>query len=240
MDVHKDAMAVASVAQDHGAEVIYLGAMGTRQGDIAHLIRQRLSKATPLLFLSEGGPWGSWLSRSLTQKGDDCWVVAPSRMPNQPGDRGTTARRDAVQLARLARSGDRTGVYVPTVEDDAMRDLPRARADALSDCKDATRRLTAVLLRHALRSVGRANGGPAHRRWLAEVGCPTPALHIVLQAYVRDVHAHSARRHLLAHERHAHVTAWRLSPVVDALRALRGAMHRGGPPRSRHGGPDAV
>jgi transposase len=110
MDVHKESSAVASVAHDHGAEVTDLGTLGTRQGAMDQRIRQRPSKAQHLLFVSEAGPCGSWLSRYLMTKGDDCWVVAPALIPQKPGDRVKTARRDALPLARLARSGDRTAV----------------------------------------------------------------------------------------------------------------------------------
>jgi transposase len=150
--------------------------------------------------------------------------VAPSLMPKKPGDRVKTDRRDAVQLARLARSGDLTAVYVPKVEDEAIRDLTRAREDAISDCKDAKFRLKAFLLRHDIRSVGRANWGPAHLRWLSEVVCPTPVQHIVFQEYVRAVSEHSERLQRLEHELLEHVQAWRLSPVVEALQALRGVQ----------------
>jgi transposase len=126
MDVHKDSIAVASVAQEHGAEVTYLGTIGTRHCDIDHLIRQMPSNATQLIFVYEAGPWGDWLYRYLSNKGDACWVVAPSLIPQKPGDRVNTDRRDAVPWARLARSGDLTAVYVPTVDDDALRDLTRA------------------------------------------------------------------------------------------------------------------
>jgi transposase len=224
MDVHKDAIAVAYVVQDHGAAVTYLGNIGTRQGDLDHLIRKMPSKATHLIFVSEAGPCGSWLSRYLMKKGDDCWVVAPSLIPQKPGDRVKTDRRDAVQLARLARSGDLTAVYVSKVEDEAIRDLPRAREDAISDLKDATLRLTAFVLRHASRSVGRAHWGPAHLRWLSEVVCPTPAQHIVFQEYVRAVSEHHDRLQRLEHELHEHGKAWRLYPVVEALQALRGVQ----------------
>jgi len=61
MDVHKDTIAVAYVAQDHGAEVTYLGTIGTRQCDIDQRIRKMPSKATHLLFVYEAGPCGSWL-----------------------------------------------------------------------------------------------------------------------------------------------------------------------------------
>jgi transposase len=224
MDVHKDSIAVAYVAQDHGAEVLYLGAIGTRQCDIDQLIHKMRSKAKHLIFVYEAGPCGDWRYRYLMKKGYDCWVIAPSLIPQKPGDQVKTDRRDAVQLARLARSGDLTAVYVPTVEEEAIRDLTRAREDAISDLKDAKLRLTAFLLRHDIRSVGRANGGPAHLRWLSEVVCPMPAQQIVFQEYVRAISAHNERLQRLEHELHEQVKAWRLFPVVDALHALRGVQ----------------
>jgi transposase len=127
------------------------GTYGTRQCDIDQLMRTMHSKATHLIFIYEAGPCGDWLYRSLTKKDYACWVVAPALMPTKAGDRVKTERRDAVQLARLARSGELTAVYVPTGEDEAMRDLTRARDDALSDCKAATFRLKAFLRRHDIR-----------------------------------------------------------------------------------------
>jgi transposase len=224
MDVHKDSMAVAYVAQAHGAEVTFLGTIGTRQCDIDQLIRKMQSKATHLIFVYEAGPCGYWLYRYLTKKGYDCWVVAPSLIPKKPGDRVKTDRRDAVQLARLARSGDLTAVYVPKVEDEAIRDLARAREDTLRDLKSAKFRLKAFLLRHDIRYTGRATWGPAHLRWLAEVVCPTPAQQIVFQEYVRAVNEHTERLQRLEQALHAQATSWRLQPVVEALQALRGVQ----------------
>jgi transposase len=222
MDVHKESIAVAYVAQDHGAEVTYLGPIGTRQADIDHLVRKLQSKANHLVFVYEAGPCGYWLYRYLTKKGYDCWVVAPSLIPKKPGDRVKTDRRDAVQLARLARSDDLTPVYVPNVEDEAIRDLTRAREDTISDLKAAKFRLKAFLLRQDIRYVGRANWNPAHLRWLSEVVCPTPAQQIVFQEYVRAVHEHTERLQRLEQELHEQVKSWRLNPVVEALQALRG------------------
>jgi transposase len=222
MDVHKETIAVAYIAQDHGAEVTSLGTNGTRQCDIDQLIRKMPSKATHLIFIYEAGPCGYWLYRYLTKKGYDCWVVAPSLIPQKAGDRVKTDRRDAVQLARLARSGDLTAVDVPKVEDEAMRDLSRAREDTLSDLKDAKFRLKAFLLRHDIRYTGRANWSPAHLRWLSEVVCPTPAQQLVFQAYVRAVTEHTERLQRLDQELQEHGHAWRLHPVVEALQALRG------------------
>jgi transposase len=85
MDVHTDAMAVASVGQDHSAEVVSLGSRGTRQGDSATLLRRLPAKRPHLVLVSEAGPCGEWLSRSLTQKGQVCWGVAPSCSPKNPG-----------------------------------------------------------------------------------------------------------------------------------------------------------
>jgi transposase len=224
MDVHNDSMAVAYVAQDHGAAVPYLGAMGPRQCDLDQLVRNMPSTATQLIFVYEAGPCGDWLSRYLTTKGSACWVVAPSLIPHKPGDRVNTERRDAMQRARLARSGDLTVVYVPKVEDEAIQDLSRARDDAVGDLKDAQFRLKAFLLRHDIRYTGRATWGPAHLRWLSEVVCPTPAQHIVFQAYVHAVQEHTERRQRLEQELQAQVTSWRLNPVVEALQALRGVQ----------------
>jgi transposase len=180
------------------------------------------AKAQHLVFVYEAGPCGYWLYRYFTKKGYDCWVVAPSLIPQKAGDRVKTDRRDAVQLARLARSGDLTAIYVPKVEDEAIRDLSRAREDTLSDLQDATCRLKAFWLRHDIRYTGRAHWSPAHLRWLSEVVCPTPAQPIVFQAYVRAVTEHTERLQRLEQELQEHVHAWRLHPVVEALQALRG------------------
>jgi transposase len=224
MDVHKESIAVAYVGQEHHAEVSYLGAIGTRQCDIDQLIRKMQSKSKHLVFVYEAGPCGYWLYRYLTKKGHACWVVAPSLIPKKAGDRVKTNRRDAIQLARLMRSGDLTPVYVPQVADEAIRDLSRAREDALRDLKTAKHRLKAFLLRHDIRYTGQATWGPAHLRWLSEVVCPTPAQQIVFQEYVRAVTEHSERLGRLEQELQDCVQTWRLRPVVDALQALRGVQ----------------
>jgi transposase len=182
LDVHKESIAVAYVAQEHHAAVVSCGPIGTRPCDIDQLIRNMQSKSKHLLFVYEAGPCGYWLYRYLTQKGHVCWVVAPSLIPKKPGDRVKTTRRDAIKLARLMRSGDLTPVYVPQVEDEAMRDLCRAREDTIRALQAAKFQLQAFLLRHAMRSTGRATWGPAHLRWLSEVVWPPPAQHSVFQA----------------------------------------------------------
>jgi transposase len=224
LDVHKESIAVAYVAKEHHAEVVSLGTIGTRQCDIDQLIRKMQSKSKHLIFVYEAGPCGYWLYRYLTKKGHVCWVVAPSLIPKKPGDRVKTNRRDAIKLARLMRSGDLTPVYVPTVDDEAIRDLCRAREDAIRDLKTAKFRLKAFLLRHDIRYTGRATWGPAHLRWLSEVVCPTPAQQIVFQEYIRAVTEHTERLARLEQELTDQVQTWRLAPVVEALQALRGVQ----------------
>jgi transposase len=224
LDVHKESIAVAYAPEERGAEVVFLGTIGTRQCDIDTLVRKLQSKAQHLLFVYEAGPCGYWLYRYLTKKHLICWVVAPSLTPKKPGDRVKTDRRDAVQLARLMRSGDLTPVYVPEVEDEAIRDLARAREDTIRDRKAAKNRLKAFLLRQDIRYDGRANWGPAHLRWLSEVVCPTPAQQIVFQEYVRAVSEHHERLQRLEAELHDQVQAWRLYAVVQALQAMRGVQ----------------
>jgi transposase len=222
LDVHKESIAVAYVAQDPHAAVVSLGNSGTRQGDIDQLIRQLQSKSQPLIFVYEAGPCGYWLYRSLTQKGHGCWVVASSLSPQKPGDRVTTNRRDAITLARLMRSGALIPVSVPQVADEAMRDLCRARAETIRALQAAQFQRKAFLLRHAIRYTGRATWRPAHLRWLSAVVCPTPAQPSVFQVYVRAITDHTARLARLAQALTDQVQPWRLAPVVDALQALRG------------------
>src|SRR5712664_4100451 len=224
LDVHKETIAVAYVAEEREAEVLFLGTIGTRQGDIDKLIRKLQAKGKTLHLVYEAGPCGYWLYRCLTKKALKCWVVAPSQIPKKAGDRVKTDRRDAVQLARLLRSGDLTPVYVPAVEDEAIRDLVRAREDALKDLKVAKVRLKAFLLRQDLRYEGRATWGPAHLRWLAEVVCPTPAQQLVFQEYVRAVSEQTVRLQRLEAELPALVQSWRWLPVVEAIQALRGVQ----------------
>ena len=128
-DGHKDTIAVASVAKEHDAEVVARGPLGTRQCDLAPLMRTLQAQAQPLVFVYAAGPGGYGLDRSLTHKADGCWVVAPSLMPTRAGDRGKPARREARHLARLMRSGDLPPVSVPAVAEAARRDLRRAREE---------------------------------------------------------------------------------------------------------------
>jgi hypothetical protein len=218
---HTETRAVADVAQEYGAEGLSLGPMGTRPCDREHRVRKRPSTATPLRCVSEAGPCGDGLSRSLPTQGDDGWGVAPSRIPQQSGARVNPHRRDAVPLARLARAGDLPLVSVPQGADAALRAcllrqerraLPRAREDPLSALKAAT-----VHLPYA----DRATGGPTPRRWRSAGVCPTAAQHIGCPADVRAIPASPNRLPRLAQALPAPGHRGRLPPVGAARQALR-------------------
>ena len=222
LDVHKETIAVAYVVAEREAEVISLGTSGTRQGDIDKLVRRLQAKGKIRHFVYEAGPCGYWLYRYLTKHHLTCWGVAPSCIPQKASDRVKTDRRDAMQLARLLRSGDLTPVYIPSIEDEAIRDVVRAREEVLKDLKAAKVRLKAFLLRQDIRYAGRANWTAAHLRWLASVVCPTPAQQIVFQEYVRAVSEQTDRVQRWEAELQALVQTWRWAPVVEAIQALRG------------------
>lgn len=224
LDVHKDSIAVAHAQGQCADPPVFVGAIGTRQADVDKLIRRLEAKTPDLVFAYEAGPCGYVLHRYLTKKGFRCQVIAPSLIPKKPGDKIKTDRRDAIELARLLRSGDLTRVYVPTVDDEAMRDLVRARDAARLTLKNAKLRLKSFLLRLGMHYAGRADWNAAHLRYLAKVVCPTPAQQIVFQEAVRSVDEQVDRLARLEAELLERAPAWRLYPVVQALQALRGVQ----------------
>jgi transposase len=224
LDVHKESIAVAHAHAQSAAPPVFVGEIGGRQADLDKLIRRLEAKSPVLVFAYEAGPCGYGLHRQLTARGFRCDVVAPSLIPKRPGDKVKTDRRDAVELARLLRSGDLTAVHVPTVDDEAIRDLCRARDAARLTLKNAKLRLKAFLLRLGRQYEGRADWTAAHRRYLAKVVCPTPAQQIVFQESIRAVDEQVDRVQRLEAELRERGPAWRLYPVVEALQALRGVQ----------------
>jgi transposase len=88
------------------------------------------------------------ISAALLEAGMHCEVIAPSLIPARPGDRVKTDRRDAGRMALLFRASQLSSVRVPTVAEEAVRDLCRARADMVLDQTRARHRLGKFLLRH--------------------------------------------------------------------------------------------
>ena len=103
----------------------------------------------PVRVVYQAGPTGYRLARACADARISCVVAAPSRI-RPAADRVKTDRRDAERLARLLRLGEITPVRVPSPEEEAARDLVRAREDARGDLMRARHRLSKLLLRHGL------------------------------------------------------------------------------------------
>jgi transposase len=170
----------------------------------------------------EAGPTGFALARELGARGYDCQVIAPSKIPRRPGERIKTDRRDCQQLARLARAGELVAVVVPDARDEAIRDLSRAREDAVAARLKARQQLKAMLLRHGHRYAGKTSWTAAHERYLAAVAFPHPAQDLAFAEYRQAVSAADAQVTRLITALRTQVETWRMQPVVAALRTLRG------------------
>ena len=223
LDVHKDSISVA-YAIDDGTEPTFLGRFGSLHRDVDTFVRKLTAKSKQIVFVYEAGPCGYWLYRLLTKRGLACWVVSPTMIPKRSGDRVKTDRRDAIQLARLMRSGDLAPVYVPRIEDEAIRDLSRAREDARDDLNAARFRLKSFLLRHDIRYEGRANWTAAHLHWISRIVMPTPASQFAFQELVNTITERHDRLQRIEAELLLQAQLWRMCPVVEALQAMRGVQ----------------
>ena len=224
LDTHKEFVEVAYIEDNRGAQPIHFGRISSAKTAIKKLIRQFESKYphATLHFVYEAGPCGYWIYRLITSLGHCCYVVAPSLIPKKPGERVKTDKRDALKLAKLLKSEDLTPIYVPEPEDEAIRDLSRAREVAMKDLKDAKYQLKALLLRNNINYAGTANWSLKHLRWLTELVLPHPAQQIVLQEFIQTINERTARLERLDNELTHHVYQWRYYPVVKAIQAMRG------------------
>jgi transposase len=224
LDTHKEFHEVAYCEDQRGAEVVHHGRISSSKVSVTKLVRKFESKypRATLHFVYEAGPCGYWIYRLITSLGHCCYVVAPSLIPKKAGERAKTDKRDAIKLAKLLKSEDLTAIYVPEPEDEAVRDLSRAREIAMKDLKDAKYQLKALLLRNNIRYPGTDNWSAKHMRWLAELILPHPTQQIVLQEFIHTVDERVRRLERLENELIHHVKVWRYYPVVKALQAMRG------------------
>ena len=224
LDTHKVFVEVAYIEDQRGAKSVYLGKQPTTKLAITKLARQFESKYpdATLHFVYEAGPCGYWIYRLLTSLGHCCYVVAPSLIPKKPGDKVKTDKRDAMMLAKLLKSEDLTPIYVPEPEDEAVRDLSRAREVAMKDLKDAKYQLKAMLLRNDINCKVKDNWSAPHLRWLTALVLPHPAQQIVLQECIQIITERTQRVERLVNELTHQVQSWRYYPVVKAVQAMRG------------------
>jgi transposase len=221
LDVHKESIAVATAPQGDTAARNY-GKIGGTLDALDKLLKKLAQANLELRFVYEAGPCGYVIYRHLQKRKYHCAVVAPSLIPTKASDRVKTDRRDALQLARLFRAGELTAIYVPDEEDEAVRDLVRARDRAMVDQRKGRQRLKGFLLRLGHRYLGKGNWSAAHLRYLSDLKFSHAAQQIAYQEYVEAVTVAGERLERLTQALEAALPSWKREPTVRALMSLRG------------------
>jgi transposase len=220
LDVH--ARSVAAAAIDGVTGEVFR----TRLTPSFEHIRSWLSQLPgPVAVAYEAGPTGFGLYRALTEAGVRCEVIAPSKLQKPPGDRVKTDARDALHLCRLLRLDEVTSVSIPSVSQEAARDLVRAREDCRGDLMRARHRLSKLLLRHGIVYYGGAAWTGAHDRWLCTEAAPqltTPATRMAFDADYDHVLTMQARRGRLDAAIEDIAKDCEFTPIVRRLSCLRG------------------
>jgi transposase len=220
LDAHKDSTSIAACEAGRDPSRF----VGTIGPDVQTLFKV-LAKAgdpTQVSVVYEAGPTGYGMYRELCQRGYRCEIVAPSLIPRRPGDRVKTDRRDCARLAELSRAGELKPIWVPDEAHEAMRNLWRAREDAVGMRLKTRQQLKAFLLRHARRYPGKTSWTKSHERWIADQRFDHQADRIVLAEYQLAVQSAEQRVQRLTTALTEAAQGWRFEPVVAALRALRG------------------
>ena len=222
LDTSKLHNAVAIARSGRDGEVRYLGEFDNAPAVTGKLVRKLAKQHAELTFCYEAGPTGYGLYRQIKSLGHECIVVAPSLIPQKPGDRVKTNRRDALSLARQLRAGDLTAVWVPDPHHEAMRDLTRARGAAVRDLRVKRQQVSALLLRLGQHYPGKTTWGKAHLAWLAGRKLDHLEQRIAYEEMLHAVRQASERITRLERAIRAAMDGWSLASLATALMALRG------------------
>jgi transposase len=199
-------------------------ALGSIAHDVAKLrkLLARYGDAWQVQVVYEAGPTGYGLQRELTKCGYLCQVIAPSLIPKRAGDRIKTNRRDCLRLAELARAGELRAVWVPDPADEAIRDVARAREDAVNARTQVRHQLKGFLLRHGVRYAQRTSWTKTFYRWLATLHFDSAGAQIAFTEYWQAVSAADERVARLTDALVRSIEGWRFEPVVKSVQVLRG------------------
>jgi transposase len=217
LDVHATKIVAAVLDVENGQLQTFV--MG---GDTAAAAGFCAGLPRPVRVAYEAGPTGYGLARELLKRGVECVVAAPSKIPRASGDRVKTDRRDAEHLVRLLLAGKLHPVRVPGPEEEALRDLVRARDGVRMDLMRSRHRLSKLLLRHGIRFDGGAAWTDRHRQWLQTITLEWPAAHATLLDIRGAIDALAHRRDALEREIVAMLPACPWTVQVGRLRCLRG------------------
>jgi transposase len=224
LDVHKDSISVAILHQEKEAPEVER--VFHDEASVRRLVG-RLGDPRNLRACYEAGPTGYELHRLLSSIGVRCQVIAPSLIPKAPGERIKTDRRDARRLARLHRAGELTAIRVPTLEEEAIRDLCRARDDAVADRTRARHRLSKFLLRHGAVWRGGNQWTLAHDRWLRGLRLGEPVLQATFRHYLAVLEVRDADLGSIDADLVPWFTAGTFAEQVARLAAYRGVDQLG-------------
>ena len=218
LDVH--ARSVLAVTVD-GAS----GEMRTRRlsGMTAEVVEFCASLPGPTRVAYEAGPTGYGLARALHAAGIGCVVAAPGKIERPAQDRVKTDQRDAERVLRLLMIDGLHAVRVPSTEEEALRDLIRAREDLRGDLMRARQRLSKLLLRHDIRYEDTASAWTArHRAWLTRIDLGAGGAQATLLDYLGAIDALVIRRDSLEATIAELVPGSPWAQTVARLRCLRG------------------
>jgi transposase len=191
IDAHRKDLFVAMLVGDQKAPVTWQ--VANEPHAVRRLVRKLEREAPgPVRVCYEAGPCGYALQRQMTTTRVECQVIAPALIPRKPGERIKTNRRDARKLGELHRAGLLTEVRPPTPDDEAVRDLARARDDAREDLQRCRHRLGKLLLRRGLHYHGR-NWTRGHRQWIASLEWTHVAERAVVDDYLLAIDHTEAR-----------------------------------------------
>jgi transposase len=192
-------------------------------GGVEEVVKFLASQPGPVRAVYEAGPTGFGVARAAEAAGVEMLVVAPSKTPRAAADRIKTDQRDAELLVRLLMAGSLRSIHVPSVGQEAARDLVRAREALRQDLMRARHRVSKLLLRHGRIYPQRASTWTvAHRDWLAAQRFEEPALALAYIDALAAVDGLMARRVVLEQHLSQIATAPDLWPTVSRLRAFRG------------------
>jgi len=161
--------------------------VGADAKGIARLKKMLEKESGTVKCVYEAGPCGYGLYRDLNNSGFSCEVIAPSLIPQKPGERVKTNRLDARRLGSYHRSGNLTAIHVPDPKHEALRDLVRARDDLRRDLQRSRQRLNGCLLRHGFHYTETSLWTRKHWAWIKATKIEDENLRMVIDEYISAI-----------------------------------------------------